>query len=42
MFLEYALLEANYAYVFKIHTGNQRFRPRALDVSVIGNFALSF
>lgn len=41
VFLEYAQLGANYAYVFKIHMGNQRFRPRALDVSVIGNFALS-
>lgn len=41
MFVEYARLEANYAYIFKIHMGNQRFRPRALDVSVIGNFALS-
>lgn len=41
MFLEYAWLKANFAYTFKIHMGNQIFRPRALDVSKIGNLALS-
>lgn len=41
MLLEYAWLKANFTYIFKIHMGNQIFRPRALDVSKTGNFALS-